>query len=354
LPLSEQALAEVRAPRVALVTGATGFVGRHLIDALLQTSWSVVALTRRGPTPPDTERCRFLVADLREPARMERALGEAAPDYIFHLAAATPPTPDSRILAVNLMASTTLFELLVREATGVRVLVVGSDAQYGSLGPEHRPTPETAPMRPLGTYGRSKVLQEAVALQYAAMAHLGVVCVRPFNIVGPGQSTQFVVGKMVQHIARAEAGKASSSIEVGNLDVARDFTDVRDVARAFVQAILGGTPAEVYNIGSGVATSIGDVARTLASMARTPITFRPVHRRFRALDVSTTRCDASKLRAATGWAPTIPMEQSLNDALHHARDALARQRPFRQQPGRLDQQAGRLGRQPGYLDQQEG
>jgi GDP-4-dehydro-6-deoxy-D-mannose reductase len=332
LPLSEQALAEIRAPRVALVTGATGFVGRHLVDALLETSWTVVGLARRDPAPPDTERCRFMVADVREPARIERVLVEAAPDYVFHLAAAMPPSPDSRILAVNLVGSTMLFELLAREAPGCRVLVVGSDAQYGPLEPQHRPTPETAPMRPVGTYGRSKVLQETVALRYADMAGLGVVCVRTFNVVGPGQSTQFVVGKMVHRIARAEAGQGPSTIETGRLDLARDFTDVRDVVRAFVQAVVGGLPGEAYNIGSGVATSISDVAATLASMATTAVAFRPVHRRFRALDVEMTQADASKLRAATGWAPTIPMEQSLADALQHARDAIARGRRFRRQP----------------------
>jgi GDP-4-dehydro-6-deoxy-D-mannose reductase len=316
------------------VTGATGFLGRHLIDALLTTSWTVVGVARRGPTPPDTDQCRFVVADVREPARIERILGEAAPDYVFHLAAATPPSPDSRILAVNLVGSTMLFELLVREAPDARVLVVGSDAQYGPLGSQHRPTPETAPMRPVGTYGRSKVLQEAVALRYATMAGLGVVCVRPFNIVGPGQSTQFVVGKMVHRIARAEAGLGPSTIETGRLDVARDFTDVRDMVRGFVQAIVGGTPGEVYNVGSGVATSISDVARMLASMATAPVVFRPIHRRFRALDVETTQCDASKLRAATGWGPVIPLEQSLADALQHARDALVRGRTLRHEPDR--------------------
>jgi GDP-4-dehydro-6-deoxy-D-mannose reductase len=320
LPPSEPAPAGTGVPKVALVTGATGFVGRHLLDALRQTPWSLVGVARRGPTPAGSERCRFVVADLREPARVERVIRESVPDYVLHLAAATPPSPDARILAVNVMASTMLLEAVVRERPSARVLIVGSDAQYGRLGPGNRPTQENAPMRPLATYGRSKVLQEAVALRYAAMAALHVVCVRPFGIVGPGQSPRFVVGKIVHRIAQAEAGAGPTTIEVGRLDVARDFTDVRDVARAFVHALLMGRNGEVYNIGSGVATSIEEVARMLASMAATPIAFRTVRNRFRAADVETTQCDASKLRTETGWAPTIPIEQSLADALDHARN----------------------------------
>ena len=327
MPPSDPAPAGADAPKVVLVTGATGFVGRHLLQALRSTPWNVVGVARRGPTPADAERCRFVVADLREPARVERAIRESAPDYVLHLAAATPPSPDARILAVNVMASTMLLEAVARERPSARVLIVGCDAQYGPLGPANRPTRESAPMRPLATYGRSKIIQEAVALRYAAMAAMHVVCVRPFDIMGPGQSPRFVVGKIAHRIAQAEIGAGPTTIEVGRLDVARDFTDVRDVARAFLHAIVMGRNAEVYNIGTGVATSIEQVARTLASMATTPIAFRTVRHRFRAADIETTQCDASKLRAETGWAPAIPLEQSLADALQRARDIVSGRSP---------------------------
>lgn len=338
MQLSEHSVAETHAPRVALVTGATGFVGRHLLDVLGRTAWSVVGLARRGPVSPDpkdvpkdvggtggTWRHHVLLADLREPARVERALEEVAPDYVFHLAGATPPSPDSRILDLNVFASTMLFEVVARQCPEARVLVVGSDAQYGQPGAGGRPVPESTAMRPEGTYGRSKVLQEAVALRYADMAGLHVVCVRPFPVVGPGQSTRYTVGRMVHRIARAEADRSPTMIQTGHTGAASDLTDVRDVARAFLHAILEGVPAGIYNVGSGVATSLDEVARTLASMAGTPVTLQAARHHLDGPGTDageTVLCDASRLRAATGWAPEISMEQSLADALDHARRAM--------------------------------
>jgi GDP-4-dehydro-6-deoxy-D-mannose reductase len=323
LQLSEQALAETRAPRVALVTGATGFVGRHLLDLLGRTAWRVVGLARRSPAPAEAGGHNVLLADLREPARVERAVEEVNPDYVFHLAAAMPPSPDSRILEVNVAATTILLEIMARQCPQARILVIGSDAQYGRSALGGRPIPETTPMRPEGTYGRSKVLQEAVALRYAEMSDLRIVCVRPFCVLGPGQSSRYAVGRMVHRIAQAELGRGPATIEV-RPGVARDFTDVRDVARAFVHAALQGTPVGVYNVGSGVARGFDTVARMLASLATIPVRFREVRPPLAASETGTILCDASKLRATTGWAPSIPLEQSLADALDRARRAVRR------------------------------
>lgn len=317
------ALPQTREAKVALVTGAAGFAGRHLVDALLETSWSIVGLTRRAPAGSQPEPCPFVVADLLEPAVLRPIVADVSPDYVFHLAAATPPASDEMTLAVNVGGTTALLDAIALERPGARVLVVGSDAQYGLPDRGDRPTPETAPMRPLGAYGRSKVLQESIALRYAAMTGLRVVCLRPFNLIGPGQSDRFVVGAIARQIALAEVGAASSTIEVGRLDVRRDFADVRDVVRAFVRAILLGPPGAVYNVGTGTSRSIREVAGMLASSAAIPVTLRTVPGRVRPVDVEVTQCDPSRLRAETGWAPTIPIEQTLADTLDHARAAVA-------------------------------
>lgn len=313
---------------VALVTGAGGFVGRHLVDALLRDSWTVVGLTRGTGGTRGTRAgrhsgaCSFVVADLLEPRALRPVLRDVSPDYVFHLAAATPPAPDETMLAVNVTGTTALLGAVATERPGARVLVVGSDAQYGVLDSAHRPTSETAPMRPLGAYGRSKLLQESVALRHAATG-LRVVCLRPFNLAGPGQSDRFVVGAIARKIALAEAGAGPATIEVGRLDVRRDFTDVRDAARAFIQAILLGPPGAVYNVGTGTSRSIGEVAGMLAASATVPVVFRTVPGRMRAHDPEVTWCDASRLRAGTGWAPRIPIQQTLADSLDHVRSALA-------------------------------
>jgi GDP-4-dehydro-6-deoxy-D-mannose reductase len=317
------ALPQTREAKVALVTGAGGFAGRHLVDALRRTSWSVVGLVRRTPGDSQPGPCPLVVADLLEPAVLRGIMRDISPDYVFHLAAATPPASDETTFAVNIGGTSALLDAIALERPDARVLVVGSDAQYGLLDPGDRPTPETAAMRPLSAYGRSKVIQESIALRYAAMTGLRVVCLRPFNYIGPGQSDRFVVGAIARQIALAEAGLASSTIEVGRLDVCRDFADVRDVVLAFVRAILLGPPGAVYNVGTGTSRSIGELAAMLASSARVPVSLRTVPERVRPVDVEVTRCDASRLRAETGWAPTIPIEQTLADTLDHVRAALA-------------------------------
>jgi GDP-4-dehydro-6-deoxy-D-mannose reductase len=234
-----------------------------------------------------------------------------------------PPSPDSRILDLNVFASTILLEVIARQCPEASVLVVGSGAQYGRVAAGGQPVPETAPMRPEGMYGRSKVLQEAVALRYADMAGLRVVCVRPFPVVGPGQSARCTVGRIVQRIVRAEADRRPATIQVSRPHAACDLTDVRDLAQALLQAILEGAPSEVYNVGSGVATSVDQVVGTLASMAATPVTLQFARRAPNAPGTGTVLCDASRLRAATAWAPEIPMERSLADALADARRGVA-------------------------------
>jgi GDP-4-dehydro-6-deoxy-D-mannose reductase len=184
-------------------------------------------------------------------------------------------------------------------------------------------------MRPVGAYGRSKVLQEAVALRYATMADLRVVCVRPFNYVGPGQSDHFVVSRIARQIALAERSPGDGVIELGSMQAVRDFTDVRDMVEAFIRALLFGASGAVYNIGSGQGHSIGLVASKLAAMATKPVAVRSVPGRVRRSDVEITTCDASLLRRDTDWVRSLPLDQTLADTLTYwrARTAAEMQSP---------------------------
>lgn len=300
-------------PFPVLVTGAAGFAGRHLVNLLLQTTaWTVVGLTRQTLTS-DVDRLDWRQVDLRDQQQVAAVVEAVRPRLIFHLAAALPPAADSELLTTNSLAAAYLCEAAATLKPSPAILLVGSDAQYGPQS--SLPTAEDAPLRPLNVYGRSKVLQEAIGRRYAAMLGLRVVCVRPFNHIGPGQSDRFVVASLARQIALAEVGQGPAVIQLGRSDSGRDFTDVRDVVAAYLTCLLYGESGDVYNIGSGRIWRIGEVAALLAGLARVSITFATAAERVRDHEVMVTQCDASRLRRLTGWTPGIPMEQTLHDTL---------------------------------------
>lgn len=306
-----------------MVTGAGGFAGRHLVTHLLNsTVWTVAGFSRSGMGSFDPgvgqNRIIDLRGDLTSPGEVSAALQRVQPDYVFHLAARTPPADDFDMLDTAVRGSTILLEQVLKLVPEAAVLVVGSDAQYGHREPSSLPTGEDAPMRPVNTYGRAKLLQERIALAYAATAGVRVVCVRPSNHIGPGQSPRFVIASIASQVARAEAG-GPPVVELGSEHDSRDFTDVRDVVRAYQQALIMCPTGGVYNIGSGVSHSIGEAAGLLAQMALTKVEVRSVEDRIRRGEPSETRCDASRLRSLTGWSPAIGFEETLRDTLDYFR-----------------------------------
>jgi GDP-4-dehydro-6-deoxy-D-mannose reductase len=308
-------------PRSALVTGAGGFAGRHLVRHLLEsTVWNVAGLSRSGMGGAANPRVLDLKGDITNPEDVAAALKVSRPDYVFHLAARTPPAEDQDLIDTAVRGTTVLMEQVLAAVPEAAVLSVGSDAQYGPQEPGSLPTSEEAPMRPVHAYGRAKLRQEEVALSYASSG-LGVVCVRAFNHIGPGQSDRFVIPSIASQIARAEAG-GPPAVEVGSTEDRRDFTDVRDVVRAYLQALIMSPSGMVFNIGSGVNHSIGEAVEILAGMAMTKVEVRPVAGRMRRGEPSETCCDASRLRSLTGWAPAIGFETSLRDTLDHFRSVL--------------------------------
>lgn len=314
---------EVAQPRTALVTGASGFAGRHLVSHLLgSTVWTVAGFSRSGigGIDPDAGPGRLvdLRGDITNPADVAGAIKKVEPHYVFHLAARTPPAEDFDLLTTGVQGATVLLELVTKFAPGAAVLVVGSDAQYGLQQRSSLPTNEQAPMRPVTAYGRAKLLQERIALAYASWEGPRVVCVRPFNHVGPGQSPRFVIASIARQVARAEAG-GPPVVELGAEHDRRDFTDVRDVVRAYLQALIMGANAEVYNIGSGVNHSIGEAAGLLTQMAAVTVGVTSVEERIRRGEPSETCCDATRLGSLTGWRPAIAFEETLRDTLDYFR-----------------------------------
>lgn len=314
----------------ALITGIAGFAGSHLAEYLIAETnleiWGVVLQSE-----PDLDafrsKVRVVHGDLRDPEVTRLILAQAQPDYIFHLAgqAFVPvswddpwPTLETNIRTqVNILAAAAALDL------DARILVVGSTDEYGRVRPEELPITEETPLRPDSPYGVSKIAQDMLGLQYHLSHGLNTVRVRPFNHIGPRQREQFVAPAFAKQIAEIEAGLRPPVVYVGNLDVRRDFTDVRDMVRAYWLILQHGHPGDVYNIGAGVAHSIRHLLDILLSMSHVPIRIEPDQARFRPSDVPVSVCDATKLRALTGWCPAIPLEQSLRDILEYWRAKVA-------------------------------
>lgn len=307
----------------ALITGGLGFVGRHLADHLRACGDEVITIDRH--TVP--------AVDITDRDGTFAAISDARPEAVYHLAGWADVGGSWRdpytVLRVN--GEGTLNVLEACRAAGVeRVLAVASADVYGVVTEDELPLDETAPLRPTSPYAASKLAADALA-QQAFLGHgLAVIRVRPFNHLGPGQSEQFVAPALAARIARAERDGAEA-ITVGNLSARRDFTDVRDIVRAYRAIVTDGTPGEVYNVCSGQDLAIQVLADHLVSLAARPIELRPDPELMRPADLPVLRGDASKLARATGWAPNIPIEQTLADLLDDLRARVRTETPLKQE-----------------------
>ena len=302
-----------------LVTGATGFVGRHLLAALRAAGHEPVALGGPHDAPP------AIVADLLDAAATRRAVDDAVPDAIVHLAgqAFVPQSIADPLgtLAVNAGGTAHVLEAARayrdRVQQPLRVLVVSSAEVYGIQRPERMPLDETAIVRPGNAYAASKLAAEAYALAWQRCYGLDCVVARPFNHIGPGQDTRFVVASFARQLAEIAAG-APPLLHVGNLEAQRDFLDVRDVVAAYVLLLANGRSGEVFNISSGRPVAIREVLRELITIARVPVEIREDPERMRASDLPLLSGDATKLRAETGWEPRFTLTESLRDIYAHS------------------------------------
>lgn len=291
----------------ALVTGARGFVGPYLLEALKQRANADLFELELGDVP-----------------ELRAALDAFRPAVVFHLAAQTF-VPDAlrapiNTYEVNVMGTARLAEA-VRTYAGEprpRIVFASSAEVYGARDPSEYPLRETLDLRPRNPYGASKAAAEAILMGEARSFETDVVIARGFNHIGPGQKEHFVVASLAAQLARIAAGGAPQLL-VGNLDTARDFLDVRDVVAAYVELACHGERGEVYNVCSGSAVTIRDVLRELIAIARVAVEVREDPARMRSSDVPISVGSAEKLHARTGWAPQIPLPRSLRDVYAAAR-----------------------------------
>ena len=297
----------------ALVTGASGFVGRYLVDALRREGADVFACG--GPPDAGEEPFRIDVAD---PATLRAALEAASPTVIFHLAAQTfvPESLASPLetYEVNALGSARLAEAARSYAAGPppRIVFASSAEVYGARQQSDFPLREALDLRPANPYGASKAAAEAILLAESRSFDLDVVIARAFNHIGPGQNERFVVASLAVQLARIASG-APPQLLVGNLAAARDFLDVRDVVAAYIALARDGESGEVYNVCSGRAVSIRDVLRELIAIAGVPVEVREDSARRRVADNPLLVGSAEKLRSQTAWRPQRTLVGSLQN-----------------------------------------
>jgi GDP-4-dehydro-6-deoxy-D-mannose reductase len=257
--------------------------------------------------------------DLLDRAAVGALVRQVQPQWVFHLAALSSPAASwedpAATIATNAGLEANLLAGLVKQNPMPRVVVVGSGDEYGRPPGRARRLDEATPLRPLTPYGVSKVTQDLLALQYHLSHGLPAIRMRPFNHAGPRQAPHFAIASFAQQIARIELGKQPPILKVGNLEARRDYTDVRDIARAYLLAAEKGKPGEVYNVGSGTAPRLRELVDLLLTMTRSKITLEVDPARKHTAEADVYICDARRFARLTGWRPQIALERMLRDTL---------------------------------------
>ncbi len=296
-------------PVKALITGAAGFVGPHLTDHLKDFGDEVVG-TDLGSGP-----------DLRDAQGWADTVAATAPDVIYHLAGWSDVgaswNDPLATFEVNTMGTLSILDAVRRHGRG-RVVMISSADVYGTVTPDVLPLTEEHPLQPRSPYGASKQAAEVAALQYWRGHGIETVIARPFNHLGPGQSTHFAAPAFAAQIAAAEAG-GDSHVRHGDLSPHRDLTDVRDVVRAYRLLAIHGQAGQIYNVCSGQTVSMQHLLDALLSLSEVPIESGRDPSLTRPVELPVLRGSYAKLRAATGWEPEIHLDETLTSVLDDAR-----------------------------------
>jgi GDP-4-dehydro-6-deoxy-D-mannose reductase len=315
-----------------LITGASGFVGSHLVDHLVLnqdnnlfgTCFSKSDVKNLAKTK---DKIKLLEVDLSKEEEVFKLIEEVKPDVIYHLAAFTSAadsfsSPRETVLN-NIACQINIFEAMKKsKLLESKTLVVSSAEVYGSVSQNSLPINEEAALNPTNPYAVSKLTQDFLGRQYFLSYGLKAVRVRPFNHIGPRQSSNFVVSAFAQKIAEIEKGKREPVLPVGNLETKRDFTDVRDVVKVYDLLMTKGELGEVYNIGSGVSHKIAEILDRLLSLTKVKITVEVDKSLFRPIDDPDLVCDSTKITKLTNWQPEIPLEKTLEDTLDYWRNII--------------------------------
>jgi GDP-4-dehydro-6-deoxy-D-mannose reductase len=302
-----------------LITGASGFAGRHLSEHAVKNGAEVFGLARPDAASRLFPGVQPVLGDLNSVSSLDAALLQAKPERIFHLAGQASvelAKKDPRLtFELNVEGTRRFLDAVVRFAPHARVLVACSSDGYGASAIPGKKLTEEDALQPVNDYGRSKVEQERVALAYHQKQKLDVVCIRAFNHAGPGQSRGFVAADFASQIAAIEKGRQEPEMKVGDLDAVRDFTDVRDIVGAYWLALEKGGSGEVYNAASGQGHSANEILKFYLKRVSVTIKVCQDPDKMRPSGTPYFVGDAQKFMRATGWQPIIPFETTLQDVL---------------------------------------
>lgn len=305
-----------------LIIGAAGFVGSYLIEELKNSDMEVY-VTKLPHEKISNLYVQIYDLDIMDKDAIINILFEVQPDYIFHLAAQSSVgvawKNPLQTVDINIKGSINVMDAIRELFYKPRVLLVGSGEEYGHVLPKDTPIKESNALQPGNIYAATKACQNMIGSIYAKAYDMEMIMVRAFNHVGPKQLPLFVVSDFCKQVAEIEKGLREPVMKVGNLDAKRDFTDVRDVVKAYVKLAVNGTAGETYNVGSGNARSIRQILDEIISMANREITVEVDPNKIRPVDVPIIEADITKINKLTGWKPCIPFEQTIYETLEYWR-----------------------------------
>lgn len=301
----------------ALVTGANGFAGHYLVQHLLSQGDQVLGGVVTEVTPDFP--CQTVAMDVQNLEQCREVVATYDPEVIYHLAGmAFAPRAESDFNAALLLNVGGVHNVLrAAEVLGrpTKVLIVSSAEVYGRVSPADLPLTENCAVRPAHNYSLSKLLAETVAQRFAQYGHVDPIIVRPFNHIGPGQSRDFVVSSFAYQLAQIQLGKQDAVIEVGNLEAKRDFTDVRDIVRAYRLALTKGRG--IYNLGSGKSIAIQQILDMLIEISGLKVTVKPDPSRMRRAEVPEVYGSYDRAQSELGWEPQLPLRDTLRSVYEY-------------------------------------
>lgn len=312
------------------ITGIAGFAGSHLAEYLLSQGDCEIVGTyiTAGKTNNLTsilDKLTLIELDLNNREAVEKAIRDYKPDYIYHLAALASPAKSfadpSGTIMNNVVVELNILEALRKAGlVDTKILIIASGDMYGIVKAEELPLDENTPLRPISPYAVSKITQDYLGLQYALTHHIYVIRARPFNHIGPRQTDAFAVGAFAKKMISIEKGIIPPVLKVGNLDAKRDFTDVRDMVKAYVALMDKGIKGEAYNIGTGTSHQMSEILDMMKKEIKMDFTLETDQSLIRPNDIPEYRCNATKMMTLTGWKPQIPLNQTLRDILEYWRN----------------------------------